>query len=132
MTDAPDLRRFPVHLGLGAAATPQPEFTGMEWYEGYAARTAADGAEGRLVSLYDFSESWDSWEMHPQGDELVVCTAGSLTLVQKLDGGRLRKVELTAGAYAINPAGVWHTVDILAPASALFITAGIGTMHEPR
>jgi len=28
------LERFPLHLGLGAKAVPQPEFSGMEWYAG--------------------------------------------------------------------------------------------------
>lgn len=48
----------PVHLGLGATASVQPEFTGMNWYEDYEQRTRADGAEGRLVSLYRFTENW--------------------------------------------------------------------------
>jgi hypothetical protein len=26
------LERFPLHLGRGARAVPQPEFSGMEWY----------------------------------------------------------------------------------------------------
>ena len=68
MTDS--LFTHPVHLGLGATATAQPEMTGgMAWYEAYAARTAPDGAEGRLVSMYDFTENWDMWEMHPRGAE---------------------------------------------------------------
>ncbi|MFT5432803.1 MAG: hypothetical protein ACI9OJ_003506 [Myxococcota bacterium] len=30
-----NLSKHPVHLGLGATAVEQPEFTGMEWYAGY-------------------------------------------------------------------------------------------------
>jgi len=56
-----------IHLGLGATAEPQPPFDGMAWYADYSARTASDGAEGRLVSLYTFTEDWDSWECHPAG-----------------------------------------------------------------
>ena len=125
------LERFPAHLGLGAKAVPQPEFTGMEWHEAYGQRTAADGAEGRLVSLYSFTEDWTSWEMHPAGDEVVVCTAGGITLLQELPDGRIESVRLEAGEYAINSAGVWHTADTDG-ATALFITAGIGTRHRPR
>lgn len=127
-----DLRTHPVHLGLGAKVLAQPEFTGMPWYEAYAARTAADGAEGRLVSLYDFAESWDSWEMHPAGDELVVCLAGEMTLIQELPNGAFHSEPLQAGQYAINPAGTWHTADLAVPATALFITAGQGTQHRTR
>jgi quercetin dioxygenase-like cupin family protein len=131
MTKPLSLQRFPVHLGLGARAVQEPEFTGMEWYAGYVERHAADGKEARLVQLHSFTESWTSWEMHPVGDEAVICTAGEITLIQELPEGP-RKVTLRAGEYAINPHGVWHTADIAAPATALFITAGMGTQHRPR
>jgi len=120
-----------IHLGLGATAVEQTEFTGMEWYAGYGARHGADGPEGRLVSLYTFSESWDVWEMHPKGAEVVVCTAGEITLIQETDGGESR-VHLSVGEYVINPPGVWHTADVTGSATALFITAGEGTEHRPR
>ena len=131
MTKPISLERFPLHLGLGARAVAQPEFTGMEWYASYVGRNAADGNEGRLVSLYSFSESWTSWERHPVGDEAVICTAGEITLVQELPDGP-HKTTLRAGEYAINPRGVWHTADIAGHATALFITAGVGTEHRPR
>ena len=134
MTEAaqPSLFTHPVHLGLGARALPQPEFTGMAWYGDYVARAAADGNEGRLVSLYTFSESWDSWEMHPAGDELVVCLSGTITLHQEAPDGALTQVTLEAGQYVINAPGVWHTADVTGAATVLFITAGMGTQHRPR
>ena len=131
MTKRFSLERFPLHLGLDARALPQPEFTGMEWFAAYAERHAADGSEGRLVSMYSFSESWTSWERHPAGDEAVICIAGEITLIQELPDGT-QKVPLRAGEYAINPRGVWHTADVAGHATALFITAGQGTEHRPR
>ena len=125
------LERFPLHLGLGARAVSQPEFTGLEWFAAYVERTAADGDEGRLVSLYSFSESWTSWERHPAGDEAVICIAGEITLLLELPDGT-HSVTLRAGEYAINPRGVWHTADVAGHATALFITAGMGTEHRPR
>jgi hypothetical protein len=127
-----DLRTHPVHLGLGATALPQPAFAGMPWYEAYAQRVATDGAEGRLVSLYEFSRSWDSWEMHPVGDELVVCLAGEITLIQERPDGSFHSAPLRPYQYAVNAAGVWHTADLDGAATALFITAGEGTEHRPR
>lgn len=121
-----------IHLGLGATAISQPPFDGMAWYEAYGARHGSDGTEGRLVSLYEFTESWDSWEMHPAGSEVVICTAGSMTLTQEFPDGRIETVTIGAGEYAINPPGVWHTADIDQTASAIFITAGEGTQHRPR
>ena len=130
---ARSLADHPVHLGLGATAEVQPLFTGgMAWYEDYVTRYAADGAEGRLVAMHSFSESWTSWEMHPVGAELVVCTAGAMTLHQEWPDGRTAIVTIRAGEYAINPPGVWHTADLEAPATALFVTAGLGTQHRPR
>lgn len=126
------IERFPLHLGLGARAVPQPEFTGMEWYEAYGARNAADGREGRLVSMYSFTESWTSWEMHPAGDEVVICVAGAMTLHQQRPDGTAETVTLGPGEYAINAPGVWHTADIEGSATAVFITAGEGTEHRPR
>lgn len=132
MTDVRRLDEAFIHLGLGATAVPQPPFDGMEWYGGYAMRHGADGAEGRLVSQYTFTESWSSWEMHPAGAEVVICTAGAMTLIQELADGTLARTPLQQGEYAINPPGVWHTADVATEASAVFITAGEGTQHRPR
>jgi len=126
------LDEFPVHLGLGATAVPQERFTGeMSWYERYGERTAADGVEGRLVSMHTFNEPWTSWETHPHGEEVVVCTGGVITLHQEIDGV-VRTVTIHAGEAVVNPAGVWHTADVSDTATALFITAGMGTDNRPR
>ena len=126
------LLTHPAHLGLGATAQAQPEFTGMDWYADYARRTESDGAEGRLVSMHHFTQSWDSWEMHPAGDELVLCIAGRITLHQEHADGGVETVTLDPGDYAINPPGTWHSADVDGAATALFITAGLDTQHRPR
>jgi hypothetical protein len=41
-------------------------------------------------------------------------------------------VILDPGKYAINEPGTWHTADVDGEATALFITAGLGTAHRPR
>jgi mannose-6-phosphate isomerase-like protein (cupin superfamily) len=128
----PSLFTQPIHLGNGATALVQPEFTGMEWYADYAARHADDGIEGRLVSMYTFTEDWDSWEMHPKGAEVVICVAGAMTIHQELADGSKATVALAAGDYAINPPGAWHTADVPQSATALFVTAGWGTEHRGR
>ncbi len=126
------LSTHPIHLGLGATAVGEPEFTGdMEGYSNYGARHANDGVEGRLVSMHTFSESWDVWEMHPRGHEVVICVAGEITLVQEIDAQEHRSV-LRPGEYAINDPGVWHTADVAGSATAVFVTAGVGTEHRPR
>lgn len=127
------LEKHPLHLGLGATAIPQPEFSGaMDWYMAYGERHGGDGAEGRLVSMHRFAQSWDSWEMHPSGDEVVVCTSGQMTLHQEFPDGSTGSVTISEGEYVINPPGVWHTADIDDAATALFITAGLGTETRQR
>lgn len=129
------LEEHPVHLGKGGVAVPQPTFPrnerAMDWYIDYAERHAADGAEGRLVSSFRFTEDWAGWEMHPAGDEVVVCVEGSMTLIQEIGGREVRTV-LSPGEYVINPPGVWHTADVHGEAVGFFVTAGVGTEGRPR
>ena len=129
---APRLEERFIHLGLGAKAVEQPPFCGMDWYEHYAARHSGDGAEGRLISQYSFTGDWTAWEMHPAGDEVVICTAGSMVLVQEFEDGTVVETPICAGQYAINPQGIWHTADVAENATAIFITAGAATQHRPR
>jgi mannose-6-phosphate isomerase-like protein (cupin superfamily) len=127
------LEQNPIHLGLGATAEVEPVFTGeLSWYEGYGARHARDGAEGRLVAQHTFTEPWAMWEMHPHGAEVVLCIEGTITLHQQRADGGATRVVLEAGRYVINPPGVWHTVDVQGRATAVFVTAGEGTQHRPR
>ena len=130
---ATDINVHPIHLGRNATAEVEPEFTAdPQWYESYGVRHAGDGTEGRLVSMYRFTGNWDVWEVHPHGSEVVLCVAGSLTLHQEKTDGSRATVTLTPGQYAINEPGTWHTADVEEEATALFITAGMGTEHRRR
>ncbi|MEU7316978.1 cupin domain-containing protein [Streptomyces sp. NPDC007083] len=130
--DAIDLRTTPVHLGLGSRAKPVEGFAwDPEVLHAYSAAVAADGAEGRMVTLFDGDGPDDHWERHPAGDELVVCLSGSVTVTRDVDGVPDRVV-LGPGEATVNPAGTWHAVDMAGPASILTITPGLGTDHRPR
>ncbi|NEC10455.1 cupin domain-containing protein [Streptomyces sp. SID7909] len=129
---AVDLRTTPVHLGLGSRAR---SIEGFAWdpevLRAYSTAVAADGAEGRMVMIFDGDGPGEHWESHPAGDELVVCLSGSVTITRDVDGAR-DHVRLGPGEAAINPAGVWHTVDMEGPTSLLAVTATLGTDHRPR
>ena len=128
-----DIGEHPIHLGLGASASVEPPFTGsMDWYQGYEARHSKDGIEGRLVSMYTFKEPWTSWEMHPLGAEVVLCTSGNMTIHQEYADGKVATVAIGPGQYVVNEPGVWHTADVQGDATAVFITAGAGTQHRQR
>lgn len=127
-----DLRRFPIHLGLGAAALREPEFSGdAEWYSAYEHRHPSDGIEGRLVTVHHFDRPWSTWEMHPNGDEVLVCLSGSIALIEQLHEGP-RAIVLRPMDSVVVPPGIWHTADVDTEATVLFITAGLGTETRPR
>lgn len=127
-----DLDTVPLHLGLGARAQPIEGFAfDPEALAAYAEQTASDGPEGRLVMAFETCETWDTWERHPAGDEVVICLSGRLTMIRQIDG-RPEPVELGPRQAMINPAGVWHTADVPEPGWFLTITPGLGTEHRPR
>jgi hypothetical protein len=132
---APLLEIFPLHLGSSGSVVPLPAFPpgteAEQWYADYGARFA-DDAGGRLVSAFRFDADWTSWEMHPAGAELVICTEGSFTLIQQDAAGGETRIRLGPGTHATNPAGIWHTADAAGPATAIFITPGEGTCHRMR
>ena len=132
MSAAFDLSTTHVHLGLGARATPIPDFQwDPEFLARYGAEHESDGDEGRLVLMGSGDSSWTTWERHPVGEELVVVVSGRLTLVQEIDGSE-RRTEMRAGEAIVNPRNVWHTADIDEPCETLFVTPGLGTEHKPR
>src|SRR5262245_13003439 len=119
-----DLSRTYIQLSPGSKATPIPDF---EWtpafMERFAADFASDGDEGRLGCVVDQGATWDTWERHPAGEEVVVLLSGRVDVIQEIDGEH-RVVELHAGEAMINPPGVWHTADVHEPGQGLFITPG--------
>lgn len=128
------LSTHPVHLGPGGRASVEPVFDGFEWFDGYSRRHETDGANGWLVMQHAFDRSWTQWEMHSEGAEVVLCLKGRLTLIQEGEEKEPVVVALSAGDYAVNPQGVWHTADVEDGDSAvcLFITPGLETHHRPR
>ena len=133
MSSPPAAHRFPAsyaHLGEDGSVLPL-QVTESFWSDLSGGRYDHLGP-GRLVSWIAFSESWESWEVHPDGDELVCLLSGSMDFV--LD--RRPEEETVAlrepGAFLVVPRGVWHTANVNTPSTGLFITAGEGTQHRPR
>jgi len=131
--DAFDLSRTFVHLGLegGPTATPLPDFTFTpECLADYAERFARDGRGGRLVSVLEQDRTWDSWERHPAGEEVVYLISGRVDLVQEHEGTE-HVIQMHAGEATVNPTNTWHTARVHEPGWALFITPGAGTEIRP-
>ncbi|WP_426165316.1 cupin domain-containing protein [Pseudoduganella sp. R-32] len=120
------------YLHLGPDGTSVPLEVNESFWQDLTSGAFAHLGPGRLVSTYDFSEDWASWEQHPAGEEVVALISGAIQFVLEVDGGE-RKVELDQpGQFLIVPRGTWHTANIARQAKVLFITPGEGTSHRPR
>jgi mannose-6-phosphate isomerase-like protein (cupin superfamily) len=84
-----------------------------------------------LVTTFEYDRNWPSWEMHPNGDEIVLLLEGQVTFVLEIDG-REQLIELRDSvAYVFVPRGTWHTARTSTQCRMLFITAGEGTQIRP-
>ena len=86
---------------------------------------------GVLVSTFAFERDWDSWEVHPAGDEVVCLLEGDVELVLDLPDGEKVVALREPGAFVIVPRGTWHTARTRTPSRALFLTRGDDTDHRP-
>lgn len=83
-----------------------------------------------LVTLHSFESDWPSWEMHPNGDEIVCLLSGEMIFILERQNEH-RNVKLKeCGAYLIVPKNAWHTAKVPRPSRLLVITAGEGTVHR--
>ncbi|HEY9643437.1 MAG TPA: WxcM-like domain-containing protein [Coleofasciculaceae cyanobacterium] len=84
----------------------------------------------RLISHYTFEQDWDSWEMHPAGEEFVCLLSGQVDFVLEQDEGEKTVSLNSPGQYVLVPRGVWHTARVYTPSSVLFITPGEETQSR--
>jgi quercetin dioxygenase-like cupin family protein len=85
--------------------------------------------DGRLMMVCPETKTWDHWERHPNGDEVVMMLTGALELVLELAGGE-QSLTLNPHEAIVVPRGVWHRGIVHEPGTALFITPGKGTEYR--
>ncbi len=121
-----DLRARYLHLdndGGAEAVEGGPVF----WRRLMAGETSY---EGRLAMASDLTEDMTHWEMHPAGEELLICQSGRFEV--RLDGPDGEAgVELDAGQAFVVPRGAWHRLRVREPGRMIFVTWGEGTRHRP-
>ena len=91
----------------------------------------SDLDEGRLVMLLRFTEDWPTWEIHPEGDEIVYQLSGAMDFLLENEAGEVSTVELRGRSAVIVPRGQWHRALVREPSEALFVTPGKGTRNRP-
>lgn len=89
---------------------------------------------GCLLGLIAFDDAAsvhaDHWEIHPEGDEVLVVLDGRLRVVIDRDGVS-ETSELGTGEALIVPRACWHRLDVVIPGRMLFLTPGAGTALRP-
>ena len=83
-----------------------------------------------LISLFEFGEDWSSWEIHPNGDEIVMLLSGKAELVLELESGNQSVMLENVGEYAVVPINTWHMAKTSEPTQLVFVTPGEDTGHR--
>jgi mannose-6-phosphate isomerase-like protein (cupin superfamily) len=71
----------------------------------------------------------DVWERHPNGDEVLSVLSGVVEVYLR-DHRSGPAMTLGAGEFVVVPRGVWHRLDVRAPADLMAITPRLETQHE--
>lgn len=112
-----------IHLEDGGAASEIP--VGPDFWQTIGERTELH--EGRLLTSHRMASDFPHWEMHPEGEELIIAASGAFTLI--VEGGET--TPLATGQIAIVPRGAWHRLTVQEPGQTVFVTPGKGTQHKP-
>jgi len=112
-----------IHLPDDGDAVEVPVDAGF--WASIASRTELH--EGRLLTSFRTEGDFPHWEMHTEGDELIIASSGAFTLI--VEHGET--TPLTAGEIAIVPKGQWHRLTVQKPGQTVFVTPGKGTRHKP-
>jgi mannose-6-phosphate isomerase-like protein (cupin superfamily) len=117
------------YVSLGADGQARELPGGPAFWSQPEAEMAALG-NGWLISEYEFTSDWPTWEMHPNGDEFVYLLSGSADLLFDRPEG-METLRLRDRGAVLVPRGVWHTAKIHAPSRMLHVTLGSGTETRP-
>lgn len=111
---------------------PNLRITQRDFGEGfYESLDEFDGFRGHsLIAAHAFDADWPTWEMHPEGDELVVLLDGTAEFILRGAEGDTATTLTQPGEYVVVPRGTWHTARIAQAARMLFVTPGEGTLNE--
>lgn len=87
--------------------------------------------QGYVFSLHHAANSaavhYPTWEMHPEGDELLILLSGSLSAEFRHQEGQSTEV-LSCHTASIVPAGIWHRLIVHEPSVLIAITPRQGTL----
>lgn len=98
-------------------------FDGGDSFWSLAAEKLDAIGENWLITEFYFDEDWRTWEMHPNGEEIVYLLSGKMDLILEKDG-ILQTIELRSKGSVIIPRNTWHTAKVFEASNMLVITLG--------
>lgn len=128
MTPKLNLESTFLRLRQDMSAEPLPVNAGF--WEKLTSGGFGDFRNEYLVSSLEFDSDWPTWELHPNGDELVCLLEGEIHLVLDREGKKTEVDLRQPGDYVIVPRGTWHTAKVNRSCRMLFITPGEGTENR--
>ncbi len=117
------------YVSLGADGAIQA-FEGGDAFWNLAGEKLDEIGQNWLITEFDFVEDWNTWEMHPNGEEIVYLLSGAMDLTLDKEGD-LQTLELRSKGLVIIPRNTWHTAKVLEPSKMLVITFGKDTQVKP-
>jgi len=118
-----------VYLGCDGTLTPYARTAGFFRTMG----TDPALKDGRALALHHIHNPEDVhypiWEMHPDGDELLLLVSGSLAVEFRESGGGQAKPFPSNTAFIV-PAGTWHRLVVNEPSVLISVTPLHGTLHR--
>ncbi len=132
MSNQPALQLASTYLRLGPDGMAEKLPVGPDFWPNLIAGKLGDFHHEYLVTMYTFDQNWPSWEIHPNGDEIVLLISGASDLILETPQGNQVIEVRQPGDYAFVPKGTWHTANPLQQTTMLFITAGEGTRNRAR
>jgi len=123
----PDLTETYLSLGDGGRIE---QTTGGDAFWSLPAAEIEEFGKDWLITEFSFDEDWRSWEMHPNGEEIVYMLSGAMDLILEKDGER-ETIEVRGKGLVVVPRGTWHTAKVFEPCSILVITHGEETQIRP-
>lgn len=91
--------------------------------------------DGLLLGAFQISCDVDThpqmWEMHPEGDEILVMLTGALEVAYTGEHGS-GTCSLEANHGIAMPRGVWHRLELRQPGVLLTLTPLQGTRHSDK
>ncbi|HEV2700337.1 MAG TPA: hypothetical protein VGV09_01810 [Steroidobacteraceae bacterium] len=130
MVQSGPLEFFSTYLRLRANASVEPLTVDDTFWQRISSGQLGNFRSEFLIAGTTFDRDWPTWEMHPNGDEIVCLLSGSVVFLLEVEN-QIQEIELQdPAAYVVVPKGTWHTARTKGQCKMLFITPGEGTQQR--